>query len=536
MGDTLGSDPTRIEIESGLLSGTWQQNGTRTFLGIPYAAPPVKDLRWRPPQPLTPWDGVRLANKFGASSLQIPPPTNSIFYGGETEFSEDCLFLNIWTGPEASSNRPVLVWFHYGAFLFGSGSSPLHNGTNIAAQGITVITVNYRLGRFGNLAHRELSAESEHQASGNYGIMDQIAALKWVQRNIAAFGGNPKNVTIGGVSAGGASVHILRTSPLAEGLFSKAICESGPGVTPTVDGPGHIASYTTLAAAEKAGGEVADLLGASSIAELRDMPADKILAVRLPQANGPWKSYFRGATNSLSVFDTAYPIVDGYVLPESPLTAFLAGKAVDVPLIAGAVSDDGTTVPHLQTLAEYETFTKETFKGHTEEVRRVYPATTVAEVETSSFNLLRHTIFVYPMWTTARLHAKYFQSPVWYYQFCRKPPIPGDSELLEKDFAGSFHLAGAMYAFGLDAWKWNWTDADRVLSKNIMNAWVRFMDSGSPNEDQENSNVWPDLKSSKDLIRIWSDDGESRLSTLEPRAREETAFWDAYYGIEGHID
>ncbi|KAI1265191.1 alpha/beta-hydrolase [Xylariaceae sp. FL1019] len=528
MGDTPRSNPALIEIESGLLSGTCQHNGTRAFLGVPYAAPPVRELRWRPPQPLSPWSGVRPAHEFGASCIQPHPPTNSIFYGGETEFSEDCLFLNVWTGSESSQGRPVLVWLHYGAFLFGSGSSPLHNGSNLAARGITVVTVNYRLGRFGNLAHPELSAESEHQTSGNYGIMDQIAALKWVQRNIAAFGGDPNNVTIGGVSAGGASVHILRASPLAKGLFSKAICESGPGVAPVIDGPGHLAAYTTLAAAEKLGGDLADLLGVSSIAELRDVPADKILTVRLPQANGPWKTYIKPGTNSLRASDTAYPIVDGYVLPESPLTAFLS--------IAGTVSDDGTALPHLQTLEEYEAFIKEAFKEHTKEVRHVYPASTDAETETSTFHLLRHQLFVYPTWTAARLHAKKLKSPVWYYQFCRKPPIPKDSQLMEKDFAGAFHLAGVMYAFGLDAWKWNWTDADRALSKNIMDAWVRFMSSGSPEEKQNKGDVWPRLKSGEDLIRLWSDDGTSQLSSLDPRAREETAFWDAYYGIEGQIN
>lgn len=282
-----------VAIESGLISGLLHlPDKTRDFLGIPYAAPPVEDLRWRPPKQAHPWTGVRSAQRFGASSLQFGPPATSLYNGAESEFSEDCLYLNISTGPEDDrSDKPVLVWFHMGAFRFGSASNPLYNGAKLVARGITVVTVNYRLGRFGFLAHPQLSAESPHHASGNYGIMDQIAALEWVQRNIKAFGGAPGNVTIGGASAGGCSVHVLRSSPLAKSLFSKAICESGPGLAPTIDdGPGHVAAFTSLAAAEKAGIELLDLIGVSSVAELRKMPAQKIAAVHLPRTQGHWKS------------------------------------------------------------------------------------------------------------------------------------------------------------------------------------------------------------------------------------------------------
>lgn len=272
--------------------------------------------------------------------------------------------------------------------MFGSGSNPMYDGTSLVARGITVVTVNYRLGRFGFLAHPELSAESNHQASGNYGIMDQIAALEWVRRNIRAFGGDPLNVTIGGASAGGGSVHILRSSPLAKGLFSKAICESGPGVAPTIDGHGHVAAFTTLTAAEKAGVELLDLLGVSSAAELRELPAEKIMAVHLPRTQGPWKSKLWPASTSLSIFDTANPIVDGHVLPESPLTALLCGKAADVPLLAGNVGEEATGLPHLASLKDYHAYVNENFEGHAEEVLRLYPAITDAEVDTSTSDLL----------------------------------------------------------------------------------------------------------------------------------------------------
>ena len=231
MSDSQGSKHSPcapVTVKSGLSSGLHLPDNTRDFLGIPYGAPPVEDLRWRPPQRPVSWAGVRAAEQFGPSSLRFPPPATSLYSGGETEFSEDWLYLNVSTGPEETdNNRPVLVWFHMGAFVLGSGSNPSYNEAKLVAQGFTVVTVNYRLGRFGFLAHPELSAESGYQASGNYGIMDQIAALEWVQRNIKAFGGDPGNVTIGGASAGGASVHILRSSPLAKQSFPRRSARAG---------------------------------------------------------------------------------------------------------------------------------------------------------------------------------------------------------------------------------------------------------------------------------------------------------------------
>ncbi|KAI0426230.1 Carboxylesterase [Xylaria sp. FL1042] len=385
-----------VVVESGSLSGIHRSNATRSFLGIPYAAPPVGELRWRPPQPPLHWTGVRTGDRFGPASIQPPAPAASIYSSRETDFSEDCLYLNVYTGAENSTNRPVLVWFHFGAFVFGSGANPMQDGTKLAAEGITFVTVNFRLGRFGFLALPELSTESGHQASGNYGIMDQIAALKWVQRNIKAFGGDPENVTIGGVSAGGASVHILRASPLAKGLFSKAICESGPGMAPAIDGPGHIAAYMTLAAAEEAGIELLNSLGASSLAELREMSPEKILSVNLPRRQGIWKSYLRPTSTSLSVYDTANPVVDGYVLPQSLITAFTSGQAADIPLLAGSTADDGTALPRLDSLDDYRAFIKETFGEQANKALTLYPASTDTEVWASSWKLLADQVFYWP--------------------------------------------------------------------------------------------------------------------------------------------
>lgn len=525
-----------ITVESGSLSGLQLPDNTRAFLGVPYGAPPIEDLRWRPPNPPLPWTGVRSADKFGPSSIQFPLPVTSLYSGGETDFSEDCLYLNVHTGPEGADDRPVLVWFHYGAFLFGSNSNPMYNGTSLVGKGLTVVTVNYRLGRLGFLAHPELSAESGYQGSGNYGIMDQIAALKWVQRNIECFGGDPENVTIGGASAGGASVHILRSSPLAKHLFSKVICESGPGLAPTIDGPGHVASFMTLAAAEKAGAELQAILEVSCIGELRKLPAQKILAARLPRTHGPWKSEVWPGSTSLSIFDTANPIIDGHVIPESPLEAFLSGRAADVPMIAGNVGNEASGLTHLDSLADYHTFANKTFKGHVDELFRLYPATTNSEARTATLELLGDQVFVWSTWTSARLQVRTLKSPTWYYKFLRAPPIPPEFDVIERKNAGAFHVAGVLYAFGnLEAWQWNWTDADKALSKSILDAWARFVRTGNPNDSQKHDIAWPSLNAGHDSIKIWGDDGSSRIEAPGSRLCEITAFWDRYYGVEGRV-
>lgn len=364
--------------------------------------------------------------------------------------------------------------------------------------------------------------------------MDQIAALEWVQRNIHAFGGDPGNVTIGGASAGGSSVQILRASPLARGLYSKAICESGTGVTPLIEGSGlgHVATFSTLTAAEQAGAELLDVLGISSVAELREMPAEKIANTFLPRAQGPWNADLWPYPTSLSVFDTATAIIDGHVLPESPLAALLSGTAADVPLLAGHVGNEASGIPHLGSLAEYLAYVDVTFREQADEVLRLYPATTEDEVRTATSQLLADQCFVWPTWTSARLQCKNLRSSVWYYTFLRAPPIPMDSDVIERKHAGAFHGAGVPYAFGnVDSWQaqWDWNHADKTLSKDVFGAWVQFLQTGSPGD----AKFWPALKSSSALIKIW--DIESKLQTPGKRLREITGLWDKYYGLTINI-
>ncbi|KAJ2981917.1 hypothetical protein NQ176_g1729 [Zarea fungicola] len=520
-----------VSVEEGILSGLQTSNGGRAFLGVPYAAPPVGDLRWRAPQAPAKWEGIREARIYGPSSIQFPPPSNSIYSGGETKFSEDCLYLNIWTGADGSHDRPVLVWFHFGAFVFGSGSNPYYDGEKLAAQGLTVVTFNYRLGRLGFLAHPELSAESQYKTSGNYGILDQIAALEWVQRNIKAFGGNSTNVTLGGASAGASSIHILRSAPAAKGLFSKVICESGPGVTPVLDGNGHVASFSSLRAAEEAGRDLLESLGAKSIDELRNVPSERILKVHLHRAQGPWKSRLWPGSSSLSIFDTANPIIDGHILPVSPLTAFKSGDAIDVPMLAGNVANEASGLPYLDSLAEYQAFVKTSFPGYEDSVLDLYPAGNDAAANVASLQLLSDQVFLWPMWTAARLQARNLISPVWYYRFLRAPPILDEENVIEAKFAGAFHCVGTEYGFGnLDKRNWNWTDDDRRLSESISSTWVQFMKFGDPNLTQDSSNHWAELRNEDDWIKIW--DVNARLEKLGTEAINKILFLDQYYGME----
>ena len=313
---------TVLKIEGGLLAATAAgPTGVRCFKGIPYARPPVGDLRWQPPQPAAPWSGVRTADAFGPNAMQgvvfsdIDPRPAGV--------SEDCLYLNVWTPAlEAEMPVPVMVWIHGGGFVVGSGAEPRYDGTNLAANGIIVVTLNHRLNALGFLAHPELTAESPVQASGNYGLLDLVAALEWVKRNIAAFGGDPDQITIAGESAGSEAVSALMASPLARGLFHRAIGESG-ALFPT---PSR--APASLDDAEREGLEFMRKARATSLAELRSMPAKQILA----------------ASPGLGF----RPVVDGHFLPRSPAAIFAEGAQNDVPLLAGWNKDEGFNFTLLQ--------------------------------------------------------------------------------------------------------------------------------------------------------------------------------------------
>ena len=346
------------------------------------------------------------------------------------------------------------------------------------------------------------------------------------------FGGDASNVTIGGVSAGGSSVHILRASPLTRGLFSKAICESGPGIARELKGHGHMGSFTSLVAAEAAGAELLSQLGISSLDELRKTPAERLGSVYLQRTSGPWESDLFPGSLSVSMFDTKYPIVDGYVLPASPLDAFLSGDTADVPLLAGNAGNEGSGLVQIRSLSKYLAYIHETFGPLSEKALRVYPATSDAEAWSSSAQLLADQTFTYSVWTAARLQAKKLTSPAWYYRFLRAPPIPGSSSLLEKEYAGAFHGAGTLYTFGnLGSRDWDWTEDDLTLSKNIRDATVLFLKTGRPAEQDD---VWPAANSSNPVpgILCWDEDCKPRVKEAPEQLTTASVFWDEYYGIE----
>ncbi|WP_236792193.1 carboxylesterase/lipase family protein [Amycolatopsis sp. GM8] len=513
-----------VSVDSGTVRGTLLPDAkVRRFLGIPYAAPPTGANRWRPPQPVVRWAGVRDAMEFGPASWQLAPPSRSLFSGQESDFSEDCLTLNIWTGLEGDQDRPVLVWIHFGAFTFGSAANPLYDGARLASQGITVVGINHRLGRLGFLAHPELSAETEYGGSGNYGLMDQIAALEWVRRNIEPFGGDPGNVTLGGVSAGGDSVHKLRCSPPARGLFHRVIAHSGPGVAPAIDGPGNPAYASTLGAAEQAGIELFASLGVDSVDDARKVDPEVILRADLPRTRGEWISDFAPGGLSMHRFDTGYPVIDGYVLTEPVPRSFAEGRAADVPAILGNVTDEQAGARYLPTVAAYREYLTEKFRDLAAEAFALYPAADDTAVKRASWSLAGDEIFTMSSWNAAILHSENLTSPVWHFRFAREPPIPAGSEVLEGAEAGAFHTADVLYLFGTYANRdWAWTGADRALADRIQRSWISFAQSGDPTNGGEIE--WPAFDTRSPLTKVWN--LEDTVEDIMDRRK--LAFWRAY--------
>ena len=313
-------DPLVVAVEGGRVSGRREgRGGVRAFLGIPYAAPPVGPLRWRPPQPVARWHGIRPAQTLAPQCLQPRRPADSVYaeYAGVQPMSENCLYLNVWSAaPSPGARWPVMVWFHGGAFQQGAGSNPVFVQGNLAEQGVVLVTFNYRLGPFGFMAHPGLSAESAQRGSGNYGLLDMAAALRWVRRNIAAFGGDPDQVTLFGQSAGAAAIVDLMAAPRVRGLFARAIAQSF-GVTP----------MATLAEAERSGAAFAERIGAAGTRELRQLDAETLLA-RYQESGERWM-----------------PIVDGDFIAGPVRATFAEGREAPVPLLTGWNADEGTTFP-----------------------------------------------------------------------------------------------------------------------------------------------------------------------------------------------
>jgi len=461
------STSAQVRIDAGAIEGLpADAGGVRPYLGIPYAAPPVGDLRWQEPRPAGPWQGVRRATAFGSRCMQGRIFGDMVF---RDEPSEDCLFLNVWT-PAASSDArlPVMVWIHGGGFQAGSGSEPRQDGARLARKGVVVVSMNYRLGVFGFLAHPELTKASAHGASGNYGLMDQIAALRWVKANIAAFGGDPGNVTIFGESAGSFAVSGLMASPPAAGLFHRAIGESGAFFNV---GAGALATKN-LAESERAGQAFGESLAAASIAALRAKPAQELLDAALKR-NG-----FRFA-----------PTIDGHVVPSHVPDTYAAGKQHRVPLLAGWNADEIRmgVVLSKPTAQSFATIVRQQFGDRADDVLRVYPATSDPEAVESAASLASDQFIGHATWKWVETHAKTAGAPVYRFSFDRKIPVPAGMVVkgipVTSADVGARHAGEIEYVFGTLDSSPNvpWEAVDRRLSDQMMTYWTNFARTGDPN-------------------------------------------------------
>jgi para-nitrobenzyl esterase len=449
IGSVLAQQPAPVMTEYGLVQGV-ADTGLTIYRGIPFAAPPVGDLRWRAPQPAAKWDGVRLADKFAPDPYQGD---------GKGNVSEDCLYLNVWTPAKSPAEKvPVLVWIYGGGFSFGSTSTPVHDGEHLARKGVVLVSINYRVGPFGFLAHPELSAESPHRASGNYGLQDMIAGLQWVKKNIAAFGGDPDRVTIFGESAGGIAVSELCASPLAHGLFQGAISQSGGSFGPprATTYPGE--NMHLLADAEQAGAAFAKRSGVDSIAALRRLPPEKLPA-----------GFGSGA---------AWPIIDGWVIPADQHQLYEAGKYNDVAILVGYNSDEGLSFSREKTPDEFIAATQKRYGPFADKLLAAYPVGKTAVPKTAR-DLMRDAAFGWHTWSWARLQTTSGKSKVFSYYFDQHPEHPAGSP--EADH-GMAHGMDVPYVFQtLDPKDPKLTDGDRAISDTVSTYWTNFAKRGDPN-------------------------------------------------------
>lgn len=517
----MAQDNPRAKTANGMVEGVAEKSGIHSFKGIPFAAPPVGELRWKEPQPVKNWTGVRKADKFGPRAMQRP-----IF--GDMGFrsdgvSEDCLYLNVWTPAKSSSERlPVLVYFYGGGFMAGDGSEPRYDGENMARKGIVTLTVNYRLNVFGFFAHPELTKESPHRSSGNYGYLDQSAALRWVQQNIAAFGGDPKKVTIAGESAGSASVSAQMASPLSKNLIAGAIGESGSVLGTLPPAP--------MAEAEQVGVAFANSLGAKTLAELRAIPADKLL-----EATGR-----RDAPRFSST-------IDGYFFPKSPLEIFAAGQQAHVPLLAGWNSEEmnyrallGGEQP---TLENYRKAVEKIYGNRAEEALKAYQAKTDAEVEQVATDLAGDRFIGYSTWKWIDMQSKTGGKPVYRYFYAHPRPamtpemgnataglaggvVKGSDAPKMPPAKGAVHSADIEYVMGTLATNkvYAWTPDDYKVSEVMQNYFANFIKTGNPNGSGLPN--WPAVRSGQP-VQVMHIDVNTRV---EPeKNRERYLFLDPSY-------
>ncbi len=449
-----GKNSDTISVEGGMISGVKSSaTDVIAYKGIPFAAPPVGDLRWKAPQPVIPWQGVKSCDAFGPSPMQGKPVPFMVytpeFLIPEKPISEDCLYLNVWTKAHSGNKKPVLLWIYGGGFSSGGTAVPIYDGEALANKGIIFVSANYRVGVFGFLAHPDLTKESPNNASGNYGLLDQIAALKWIKNNIAQFGGDPNNVTIAGQSAGSMSVNCLVASPLSKGLFNKAIAESGSLM---VANP--LLPSVTLEIAQKNGEKFATSAHAQSIADLRKMPAEDLMKIQ-----GRFS-----------------PIVDGYVLPKPVYQIFADGQQNHVALITGWNADE-SFVMGFKKKDEFIAQAKQQYGANADEFLKYFPAGTDEEAMQSQIKLSRDQVFAMSGYKWINVQSAQGKAPVYVYNFNRKLPATPDYVKY-----GAFHTGEVAYV--MDDLKFlnrPWEPADHQLATLMSSYWVNFITGGNPN-------------------------------------------------------
>ena len=518
------SFPVQLKLANGIIEGNYNTHtGIQTYFGVPFAKPPVGELRWKAPQPLDNWNGVKVTKEFG------PRPMQTMVFGDmksrSNGVSEDCLYLNVWSPAKRNTNDlPVLVYFFGGGNVAGDASEYRYDGESMAKKGIVVVTTNYRLNIFGFLAHPELSAEAPYGASGNYGLLDQHAALKWVQNNIAAFGGDPEKVTIAGESAGSIGVSQQMASPLSKNMIAGAIGESGAGIQPTLPA-------IPLEEAEQVGLEFAQKAGYPTLAELRNLSTRDVYEIY----------------NESGRF--GFPaVIDGYFLPKSLPELFEAGEQAQVPLLLGWNSAEipGMAIMQGEPYKEenYIAKIKELYPKTHQEVLELYPHSNVKEIEYSATALASDRFIAYSTWKWFDLHRSYSQQAVYRYLYSKiRPPLRDEN--LASGLAGGTvernadtpeapksigapHACEIEYCMGnlhlVDDYRW--TKEDFMVSETMQNYFANFIKTGNPNGD--GLPQWDAAKRKGDSPAVMVIDTESKMISAENDARYR--FLDKAYG------
>ncbi|HWE40049.1 MAG TPA: carboxylesterase family protein [Isosphaeraceae bacterium] len=482
----------RVETRCGLVEGTTGSGGIRIFKGIPFAEPPVGDLRWKPPHPVKTWQGVRKAQDFGPAPVQRP--SLALFMRVPLNFNEDCLYLNVWTPARSADERlPVMAWIYGGAFAMGATSAPLYDGTSLAKKGVVVVSLAYRVGPLGFLAHPELSREGGG-VSGNYGLRDQIAGLRWVRDNISAFGGDPGCVTIFGESAGGISVSMLAASPAAKGLFQRAISQSGGSFGPAKVAQEGGQNVPPLAVAEAQGRKFLESLGAKEIAAARAIPANDLL-----KGGGPW-----------------WPVFDGDILPGDQYELYSAGRFNDTPILVGTNSDEGSMFVQAGVTPEaFAARVRSGFGEHANAILAAYPHATSDEALKAARGLFRDAAFAWHTWAWALLQSEKGMGKAFVYYFDHRTPLsPG----------GANHGAEIGYIFRNLNQPGRPPRPEEVdLSELMSTYWVNFARSGDPNGP--GLPRWPSIAAPSPRVMVFD---EAPAARPVPNFKQLEAL-DAYY-------